>query len=459
MPSPDILTVAADPKFQALPQSDQHAILGHFDPSFAALPEEDKPGVIESLQRHALTRPDLVSPAPVPRPVVNMRMSPLGKGYEGPGAHDIPGSFEGHPENIGEWPVAGPGQVGAGVRDITRGEIARGGHEVIAGAGNTMMPFTPFVAVAAPATTARAISGGYIGGRGAEAGARLINLSPEQTQLAGDVGNLIAGGVAAEPAPFIRTTGRIMTARPRVALRNLGERMRNFGLEPTAEPEPVPIRPAEPTGRYRYRPGEVPRDVIRPKLLTEESRGAEPDIIDAEFEDMPAHPVRGLLPEPEKPFVRPVISRPYRLTNLEPEDVNAPNPRVLARHQGIRTTPAGMLPEYHASSDAAYLNPEFDLPPVKIELRPGTRLQASREFAERNSVDVPKWRRVAEAKAQAVIDEAERQAEQRALNRELAKGAPRPVKVSKARVATPAAEEDLTPILEKSLELARKKKR
>jgi hypothetical protein len=79
------------------------AILGHLDPDFASLPDEDKPHVIDTLQCHALTRPDLVSPPAVPKPKMNMRMSPLGKGYEGPGAHDIPGSFEGHPENIGEW--------------------------------------------------------------------------------------------------------------------------------------------------------------------------------------------------------------------------------------------------------------------------------------------------------------------------------------------------------------------
>src|SRR5690242_14977 len=150
MGSPNLLTIASDPKFQALPESDQHAILGHLDPNFAALPDADKPHVVETLQRHALARPELAPPPGIPRPQVNMRMSPMGKGYEGPGAHDIPGSFEGHPENIGEWPVAGPGEIGAGVKDIAQGQIARGGHRVISGAGNTLMPFAPFAATAAP---------------------------------------------------------------------------------------------------------------------------------------------------------------------------------------------------------------------------------------------------------------------------------------------------------------------
>lgn len=296
MPSPDILTVAADPKFQALPEADQHAILSQIDPNFGALPEDDKPHVIDTLQRQALTRPDLVSPPAVPKPKVNMRTSPLGKGYEGPGAHDIPGSFEGHPENIGEWPVAGPGQIGVGVKDIAQGKIARGGHEVLSGAGNTMMPFTPFIGTAAPLATARAISGGYIGGRAAEGGADLLNLSPDQKALAGDVGNVIGGSMAAEPAPFIRGTGRLVTARPRVALRTLGERMRNFGVEPPPGPpnpfrdvpEPGPpdvfnvqeppkiARPSETPSPYRMRPGEAPRDVIRPKGLLLEHNPEEP---------------------------------------------------------------------------------------------------------------------------------------------------------------------------------------
>jgi hypothetical protein len=513
MASPDILTVAADSKFQALPESDQHAILGHLDQNFAALPAEDKPHVIDTLQRHALSRPDLVAPPSIPHPQIEMRMSPLGKGYEGPGVRDIPGSFEGHPENIGEWPIAGPGQIGKGVKDIAQGKFARGGHEVLSGAGNTMMPFTPFIGTAAPLTTVRALAGGYIGGRAGEGAADVLKATPDQKALAGDVGNLVAGGVAAEPGPFIRGTGRVLTLRPRVALRTMGERMRNFGIEPPAAPpnpfrdvpEPGPpdvfnvqeppkiARPSETPSPYRMRPREVPRDVIRPRgLLT--SGEPQPGTIAA-----PEQPIRFSLGIPENPA--PVRIGPG---GVPPDLIGRPNARVLAGNQGVRTTPIGLLREPRLVQESAFMNPEIGLPSPRAELRPGmreamedaaiqdamnadleqhgaaARLEQGREFAARNSVGVPKWQRTAEARAQAILEEARQKAEERALTRELGRGMPKPVK-AKPTIATPEAKpsgppgisagqqgklpgvkvpspeqpEDLTPVLEESLRRAR----
>ena len=84
------------------------------------------------------------------------------------------------------------------------------------------------------------------------------------------------------------------------------------------------------------------------------------------------------------------------------------------------------------------MNPEMELPSPRIEWKPGTRegledaaiqdamnadleqhgaaarLEQGREFAARNSTDIPKWQRVAGAKAQAIIDEARQKAEERA---------------------------------------------
>ena len=40
----------------------------------------------------------------------------------------MPGSFEGHPENLAGWLGKGPGEMAGGVGDIAQGNIARGGH-------------------------------------------------------------------------------------------------------------------------------------------------------------------------------------------------------------------------------------------------------------------------------------------------------------------------------------------
>src|SRR5260370_21826421 len=93
------------------------------------------------------------------------------------GPYGIPGSFEGHPENVGEWVPAGPGQIGAGAVDVARGNIARGGHKMISGAGNTLLPTLPFVAAAAPLATARGIVGGTVGSEPGQRGGGALGAS------------------------------------------------------------------------------------------------------------------------------------------------------------------------------------------------------------------------------------------------------------------------------------------
>lgn len=285
-----------------------------------------------------------------------------------------------------------------------------------------------------------------------------------------------------------------------------------------ASPSPISVEEPRPTP-YRRGPGEVPRDVIRPKLLTQSSRGVEPNIVDAEFEDMPAHPVRGLLnPEPEPirfSLSIPETPAPVRIGpgGVPPDLIAKPNARVLAGNQGIRTTPIGLLREPHPVQESAFMNPEIERPSPRVEWKPGTResledagirdamnadleqhgatarLEQGREFATRNSMDVPKWQRTAEAKAQALIDEARQKAEERALTRELGRGLPKPAKAKPtiatpeakpsgppgvsvgrvgrqegrsklpdARVSSPEESQDLTPLLEKSLRRARLKR-
>ncbi len=111
---------------------------------------------------------------------------------------ELPGSSEGAnmTEGLADWTKEGPGRMGAGVMDVGRGNFAKGGHEILSGAGTTMTPMAPFMAVGAPALTARMMVGGYLGGKAAGAGAEALGATPDQADLASDAGNIIGGGVA-----------------------------------------------------------------------------------------------------------------------------------------------------------------------------------------------------------------------------------------------------------------------
>jgi hypothetical protein len=112
------------------------------------------------------------------------------------GASEMPGSFEGKPENTGQYIPNGPGAIARGGIDIARGNFAKGGHELISGVGTTTLPIAALTAPAtAPAVLARGVAGGMVG---SYAGGKLANLfgaTPDQQDLVSDVGG-IAGGYA-----------------------------------------------------------------------------------------------------------------------------------------------------------------------------------------------------------------------------------------------------------------------
>lgn len=109
----------------------------------------------------------------------------------------MPGSMEGHPENLAGYVEQGPGEMLGGAGDIAKGNIAKGGHRMISGFGTTVAPAAPFAAVGAPAMAARAVAGGYVGSKLAAGGAELAGANPEQQEFAGDIGNLAGGFTAA----------------------------------------------------------------------------------------------------------------------------------------------------------------------------------------------------------------------------------------------------------------------
>lgn len=262
-------------------------------------------------------------------------------------------------------------------------------------------------------------------------------------------------------------------------------------LAPNDEPQPN----YSPKGPQRNA-GAGQRDVIRPKLLPQQT-----GIQDAEYEPIYTQN-RGLLQR--APFQQPSstappttlalppgniqppapVSRPYRLSNLGTEDVAAPNPRILAGNRGIRTTPIAMLPErgvgQSAAESAMMTEPRQAVSPtpqlggmsdigedsaildaMRADLEQHgqqARLEQGRQFAAGNAADVPKWLRNAQAKAQQVLDEAQQQAEQRSITRALAKGNVKPSKIPPKAPVGKSQPDDLTPLLQKSLDAIRKKK-
>jgi hypothetical protein len=113
-------------------------------------------------------------------------------------ASDNPGVSEGAnlAEALGGYVKAGPGEAIGGIVDAARGNVSRGIHRSIAGAGTTLAPTLPLTAPAAPLATAIGMAGGAAGARVASSGATALGASPEQAEVAGDIGG-IAGGYGA----------------------------------------------------------------------------------------------------------------------------------------------------------------------------------------------------------------------------------------------------------------------
>src|SRR6266702_2762101 len=100
------------------------------------------------------------SRATAARPIVSGELNnPASPNFNRP----LPGSFEGKPENVGDYVPNTVGEMAGGTADIGRGDIAKGTHRIIGGASNALLPVSPFAGAAAPALTARTLAGGALG--------------------------------------------------------------------------------------------------------------------------------------------------------------------------------------------------------------------------------------------------------------------------------------------------------
>jgi hypothetical protein len=96
------------------------------------------------------------------------------------------------------WGTAGPHTVVEGIRDVGRGNIARGARQVLRGTTVTAAPMLlPELAAASPVAMALGLGGGLAAQYGVEKGAKALGASEDQAGLAGDVAGLAGGSVAA----------------------------------------------------------------------------------------------------------------------------------------------------------------------------------------------------------------------------------------------------------------------
>ena len=117
---------------------------------------------------------------------------------------EMPGSFEGHPENIGEYVPRTAGEMASGVKDIAHGDIAKGAHRVISGAGEAAAPFLPMVAAAAPAAVATSAATGTAGQQAGKFAAKALGASEDQSDLAGDVAGIGSAYAGAKVGPYLK---------------------------------------------------------------------------------------------------------------------------------------------------------------------------------------------------------------------------------------------------------------
>jgi hypothetical protein len=82
--------------------------------------------------------------------------------------------------------------------DIKAGNYSKGAHGLLAAAGEFLKPTLPASIAAAPITSALSFGTGLIGGKVAGAAAQAVGATPEQAQLAGDIGSIAGGGLVSK---------------------------------------------------------------------------------------------------------------------------------------------------------------------------------------------------------------------------------------------------------------------
>ena len=156
-----------------------------------------------------------------------------------PGASEGAGLMEG----LAEYDKASGGEVAGGVHDILQGNVAKGLHRIISGTGNAAAPVAALVGpasvAAAPLTTGLSVGGGLVGSKAARAGATALGATPDQANLAGDVGGF-AGGYAGAKLPALAGKAALLGRTPQEAYQS--------ALKPSTTLPPAKVNSVVQTG-------------------------------------------------------------------------------------------------------------------------------------------------------------------------------------------------------------------
>ncbi len=225
-----------------------------------ALRETSKQEVIGYLASHSMAptgptpRPDFAkNPPPMPAPPNAIARQELQNPSSPNFAGELPGTFEGKPENVGSYGAASVGEIYGGARDIGRGDVARGAHRIIGGTVTGAAPFAvaalPAALASAPVATSLAVGGGIAGQYGGERAATALGATPDQAALVGDIAGLGAAYAGAKvPGMVSRISSPLgdVVAKPRGSIPP--EQFSPTELKSYADQNGIPLNAAQATG-------------------------------------------------------------------------------------------------------------------------------------------------------------------------------------------------------------------
>lgn len=358
------------------------------------IPHEEKPAAkpgIWSSIKNAFTGP-MGPGASIPE---------LKKSYQDKGGKvEMPGSFEGHPENVGEYVPATAGRAAEGAVDMSRGNYAMGLHKEVQAVGNAVAPMAPFFVAAAPVAAGRAAVGGYLGSKAGTGIAHAAGATDDQAALAGDVGGAVGGyaGVklpaAGRPVTSLikNTAGKIDPdvlgiVSPRAAhVVRLANRVGNAVSKVSAPGVDIPGG-VPPTGPYPA-PQSAPYSVSGANLT-------EPATVTPRQVLPPSRRLNAVNPDPYTPAPAEPAPAPYRMGRGDVPQAQTVTPRQaigperqlgtgeIAPEPPQALTPAPLKAQTPAAAQAEILKrmgvaaPRATLKPMEIV--PGAELKPSPE--------------------------------------------------------------------------------
>ncbi len=174
----DVKGLLADPDFQKLDAATQKTVLGRVDSAFSGLSDSDFQSFVQRMQ-------------PASAPSLSSRLpKELGHIYTPPLSDSGFNSENGF----------GPGTFGKGLSEVIQpGHRMAGIHHILTGGGEMALPFAAPAIAAAPLAAAGTAAAGTAGSIAGKYGSEAMGASPEASDLIGDAGGILGGGLAQSP--------------------------------------------------------------------------------------------------------------------------------------------------------------------------------------------------------------------------------------------------------------------